>query len=260
VWRPGLYHGASPTPLTVPDMHPTEKAAHEILATIEATYQPSHDYVNVDPKAFRHLDLKWYDRTARLLQSKGYKPLANVEDRTITNTPGGVLLPALVRTMLSKDGTVMASLYHARIKGLFLRLLLWLLRKLPGRVVDMETECSDGSFVVTSNAASAAVMELPALISADYLRAKATVHEVHQRHVVRLAAHLAHRPGVTARVMTTQAELVASQNRMNALKAAYRGEVGGITRDELDKLSVFGASLAADVHAAVVREQVRRAS
>jgi uncharacterized membrane protein len=61
-------------------------------------------------------------------------------------------------------------------------------------------------------------------------------------------------------VMTTQAELVASQNRMNALKAAYRGEVGGITRDELDKLSVFGASLAADVHAAVVREQVRRAS
>ncbi len=241
-------------------MEPIEKAAHDILRVIVATYRPTHDYVAVDPKAFRHLDLHWYDRTSRLLQSKGFRPLANIEDKTITAAPNGVLMPAMVRTMLSKDGTVMASLYHARLKGLFLRLLLWLLRKLPGRVVDMETECTDGSFVVTSNAASAAVMALPTLISAEYLRAKATVHEVHQRHTKRVSAHLARRPGVRACVATTQDELIASQNRMNAIKAAYRGEVGGITKDELDRLSVFGTSLAADVHAAVVKEQVRRAS
>ena len=241
-------------------MEPTEKAATDILAAIEATYRPSHEYVNVDPKLFRHLDLHWYDRTSRLLQSKGFKPLANVADRSKTALAGNVLMPALIRTMLSKDGTVMAVLCHARIKGLLRRLLLWLLRKLPGKVINMETECTDGTFVVTSNAATAALIELPALISAEFLRARATVHEVHHRHVTHLAAHLARRPGVSARSVSTQVELVASRNRMNALKAAYRGQVGGITREELDTLTQFGTPIPAAVRTAVVREQVRRAS
>jgi hypothetical protein len=114
--------------------------------------------------------------------------------------------------------------------------------------------------VVTSNAATAAERALPALISGERLRAKATVHEVHQRHVTHLAAHLAQRRGVSARSMSTQVELVASQNRSNALKAAYRSQVGGITPEELDTLTLFGTSTAADSRADIVREQVRRAS
>lgn len=240
-------------------MEPVDKAAHDILATLEATYQPTHDYVAADPKAFRHLDLAWYDRTARLLASRGYRTLADVEDRTITNTPGGVLRPVLIRTMLSRDGTVMAALYHPRLKSLLVRLLLWVLGKTPGRVTDMESECTDGSFVVTSNAATAAAMDLPALISAEYLPAKTSAFDVEHRHITRLAAHLAARPGVSARVVESHEALVASQNRMNALKAAYRNEIGGITRDELDRLAVFGTSLAGDVHDAIQREQLRRA-
>ena len=46
---------------------------------------------------------------------------------------------------------------------------------------------------------------------------------------------------------------------MNALKAAYRGELGGVTREELDDLSIFGSALADDVHREIVREQMRRA-
>ena len=240
-------------------MEPTEKAAHEILAVIEATYQATHDYQIVSPRAFRHLDLSFYDRTTTMLTSKGFRALADVEDKTITNTPGGVLMPVLIRSLISKDGTVMAALYHPRIRPLIPRALLWVLRKLPGKVVDMETEFTDGSFVVTSNAATAAAMDLPALISAEYLPITAKPLEVHQRHMARLATHLAHRPGVTARVVETHVELIASQNRMNALKAAYRGEIGGVTKEELDKLAILGKSLTGDVHAAIVREQVRRA-
>jgi hypothetical protein len=86
-------------------MEPIEKAAKEIMAVIEATYRPSHEYVNVDPKLFRHLDLHWYDRNSRLLQSKGFKPIANVADRSKAATVDGVLMPVLMRTMLSKDGS-----------------------------------------------------------------------------------------------------------------------------------------------------------
>ncbi|MDZ7630348.1 MAG: hypothetical protein U5K74_03025 [Gemmatimonadaceae bacterium] len=191
--------------------------------------------------------------------SKGFTRLADVEDTTITSAPGGVLMPVLIRTLLSRDGTVMAALYHPRIKPLLVRVLLWLLRRSPGKVVDMETECSDGSFVVTSNAVTAEAIDLPALISAEYQPAKTSAFSLHSRHVTRVAEHLAQRTGVTAKVITTHEELVASQNRMNAIKAAYRGDVGGITREELDRLAVFGTSLTRDVHDAVTREQLKRA-
>ena len=208
-------------------MEPAAQAAHAILATIEASYQPTHDYVRVEAQRFRHLDLHFYERTMRLLSAKGFQLVADVEDRTISNAPRGVLMRVLLRTMLSRDGTVMAALYHPRVKALRLRMLLWVLRRLPKPVVDMETEFADGSFVVTSNAAGAAAIGMPALISARYLPAGTSVHEVHQVHQARMTEHLAARPGLTARVLRTHEEMVASQNRMNAIKAAYRTEVGG---------------------------------
>jgi hypothetical protein len=237
-----------------------EHAAQKILAVIEATYAPSHDYVRVNASDFRHLDLAFYERTTRVLGIEGFRLLADVEDRTISATPGTVLDRIMVRSMLSRDGTVMASMYHPRLKSFGIRALLWLLRKLPRPVVDMETECSDGSFVLTTNASSAALMGLPSLLSTEYHPFGTSVLRVMRRHTERVAEHLHARPGVTAKSVGTFEELVASQNRMNAIKAAYRGEVGGVTREELEQLSVFGTGLARDVHGAIQAEQMRRAS
>jgi hypothetical protein len=182
-----------------------------------------------------------------------------MEDRTITEAPNSVMSAILIRSLVSRDGTVMASLYHPHIRSLWIRALLWLLRKLPAKVTDMETECSDGTFVVTTNAASAAAIESPTLIDSEYLPAGTPALDVYARHTQRLAEHLAARPGVQARVIGTHAELVASQNRMNAIKAAYRGELGIITREELERLSLVGKDHAAAVHDAISREQARRA-
>ncbi len=240
-------------------MSSTQRAAQEILATIEATFQPTHRYVRAEAGKFRHLDLRFYDRTAQDLTGRGFRKLADVEDLTITETPGTVLSAILVRTMLSRDGTVMCALYHPHIRSFMLRTLLWLFRKLPGKVTDMETECTDGSFVVTTNAASAAAFDSPELISSEYLPIKTAPLEVYARHTERVATHLAARPGVQARIIASHDELIASQNRMNAIKAAFRGELGGVTREELERLSVFGDRVAGAVHDAVVQERMHRA-
>lgn len=240
-------------------MTPAEDAAREILATLEATYQPTHRFVDARASDYRHLDLGFYDRTANLLTARGFRVLADVEDRTITETPGTVLSAILVRTMVSGDKTVMVALYHPHIRRFWLRALLWVLRKLPGKATDMETECSDGTFVITSNAAMASLLDSPPLISAEYLPSRTSPLDVYTRHTQRVAQHLASRPGVQARPIATHAEYLASQNRQNAIKAAYRGEIGGVTREELDRLAVFGTQLAADVHDAIGREQQRRA-
>lgn len=240
-------------------MEPAEKAAHEILASLEATYQATHRYVRVKPTDFPHLDISWYEKTTRLLATKGFRAVADVEDKTITEAPGTVLSAILVRALASRDGTVVAALYHPHIRKLWVRVLLWILRKTPGKVVDMETEFSDGSFVATTNAASAGVLENGPMIQAEFLPFTTTPLEVHARHMARVAEHLAQRPGVAPRVMTSYEDMLASQHRMNALKAAYRGEVGGITKAELDRLAVFGKGLTDAVHAEIQAERMRRA-
>ncbi|MCC6244077.1 MAG: hypothetical protein IT353_14645 [Gemmatimonadaceae bacterium] len=241
-------------------MEPTEQAAHEILAMLEATYQPTHRYVQVQAKDFAHLDLRFYDRTAKQLIGRGYRVLGDFEDKTITETPSGVLMPIMIRALVSRDGTVMGSMYDPRIKGFGLRLLLWLFRKLPAPAIDLETECTDGTFVVTTNAEAASAFATPALINAEYMAKKTPLDAVEKSHMARVAAHLAQRPGVSAKVVTSHGELLASQNRMNAIKAAHRGELGGVTREELESLAMFGRKTARDVHDAVREEQMRRAS
>jgi hypothetical protein len=44
-------------------MTPNEHAAQESLATLAATHRSTHEYVHVDQRNFRHLDLEFYDAT-----------------------------------------------------------------------------------------------------------------------------------------------------------------------------------------------------
>jgi hypothetical protein len=105
---------------------------------------------------------------------------------------------------------------------------------------------------------AAALADAP-LINSEYLPARTTPLDVYARHTQRLAEHLAARPGVTPNVLRTHDDVLASQNRMNALKAAYRGELGMVTREELERLSLVGRRVANETHDAIVREQQRRA-
>jgi hypothetical protein len=232
-----------------------EEAARQILAQIEANYKPTHDYVAVNPQSFRHLDLAFYDHTTQLLRSQGYKHLCDVEDRTLAASPGNVLFPVMIRSLVSSDGSVMASLYHPRIKPLWLRALLWLTGKRLGTVIDMETEFSDGSFVTTSNAMSASAMTSPPLIKAEFLPIKSTVEEIGPRHTARVEEHLRGNPAIRTKTISNHDQLVASQNRMNAIKSAFRGEIGGITKEELERiLAGRHTELVSEIHAAVVAE------
>jgi hypothetical protein len=237
---------------------PNTEAARRILDSIEAHYQPTHRYVNADPAAFAHLDLGWYDRVTRIFEGYGFRHLADIEDKTITEAPNTVLRPTFLRALVSRDGTVTTALYDPRIKGLGLRLLLWLLRKTPKPVVDCETECTDGSFVGTSNGMGASAMQLPSLISAGWLPAGTKPEDVYATHTARVTAHLKARPGVRAVVIRTREEMLQSQDRQNAIKAAFRGEIGGLTTAELEKLSLFGTGNVPAVRAALDEEQARR--
>jgi len=106
----------------------------------------------------------------------------------------------------------------------------------------------------------ASAFESPPLIDARFLPPSDDVDTIYATHTARVAAHLQQRPGVRALPIGSFDDMVASQNRMNAIKAAFRGELEGITREELGRLSLFGHPIPHDVHDAIRTEQARRAS
>ncbi len=233
------------------------KGARDILAQIEANYVPEHEYVSVRETDFGHLDLGFYRRVRTLLEGEGFVFLEDCEDLTLAKAPGQPFKPVMIRVLVAGDGTIMAGLYHPKPRTWWMRLLLWLLRQKLGTITDFETEFSDGSFVCTTNAMGAAAMDSPALIEAEYLPAGTPAERVLARHRERVAARLA-QGGVVPRRATSIGEVRAAQNRMNGIKAAHRGKIGGITREELERLSKGNTELAAQVHAEIRRQNAER--
>jgi hypothetical protein len=232
----------------------SQEAAKKILADIEAAYKPTHEYVAVDEREFSHLDLKFYRETARWLEGNDFVQLEDKEDVTLARTPGNVLRRVMIRVLRLQDGTIMASLYHPKLRSWWLQVLLVVLGKRLGRIVDFESEFSDGSFVCTSNAMAAASIQLPPLIHVEYLPVRTPVAQVLARHRERVAAHLQQHPGVMTRRAMSADDVRRAQNRMNALKAAFRGEIGGVSLEELRRLAP-NAEIADRVYAAIQKQR-----
>lgn len=234
----------------------TSQGAREILENIRATYVPTHRFESVRLEDFSHVDRRFYENTRTDLEREGFLHLEDAEDVTLAGAKGNVFKRVPIRCLVSGDGTIMAGLYHPKLKSLWLRFLLFVLGKRIDRIVDFETEFADGSFVCTSNAFSASAMQLPPLIDALYLPARTPWSVCLAQHRERVARHhLASSAGVVR--IRSIADLRASQNRMNALKAAHRGELQGITLAELEKLSP-SKHLAREVHAQIQRLQTDR--
>ncbi|MFN7138314.1 MAG: hypothetical protein ACK4UN_03130 [Limisphaerales bacterium] len=214
----------------------TTEAARQILEMLRSTYVPTHEYQTSDLKNYPHVDRGFYDRTRALLESEGFIYLEDSEDMSLAAVKGNVFKPVPIRCMVSNDGVIMAGIYHAKISAIWLRVLLFILRKRVGKTIDLETEFLDGSFVCTSNAAMAGAMKLPQLIDSELHPIDTPCAVLLERHRARVLHHIKQHSAAPVKIRTT-AELRESQNRMNALKAAFRGELGGISMEELEKLS-----------------------
>lgn len=217
-----------------------DEAANAILQNLAAIYVATHDYHTVEAEKFLHLDLRFYDSGRDFLRGEGFSFLCDVQDRTLEQAPGNILRPIFLRALVSAEGTISAAIYHARIKPLWLRLLLFVMGKSRMKVVEFETEFVDGSYVCTSNAMSASMIKLPPSIDVLYLPARTSPERVLVLHRQRVRDRQNRFPGIRPLTIGSFQDLIASQNRMNALKAAFRGEIGGITREELERLALLG--------------------
>ena len=210
-------------------------AAAEIMRQQKAVYGGLHEFARVGPEAFDGLDLEYYDNAGSFLYTQGYGYLADVQNKTLQQSFRWA--HTVIRMFLGDGGVVSAGVYHVRLSG-WPRALQWvglLARRM--KCVDLETELSDGSFVVTANARGVDTTgEFPG-IDRHSMPPLTPLHELLAAHRDRVAAAVAVRPGVRAIVMRGYDDVIAMQHRLQAVKNAHKQKIGYLNAEELANIT-----------------------
>src|SRR5436190_2870173 len=131
------------------------EAAQKIVQRLGPLTQAKHQYEKVDAKNFPHLDLEFYDSTRRFLEGEGYVYLEDLENVTVRKS--GNNPDAFLRVMLSGDRHIMVAAYHLKPP-----LAARAIGAKESKVLDLETQFSNGHFVCTNNAEEAGKLSEPA--------------------------------------------------------------------------------------------------
>jgi hypothetical protein len=213
--------------------------ANDIKNLLEQTYIPKHEYCPVEPRSFPHLDLTYYESLRAHLVNQGCIYLGDYQNITLLRIT--IHLPTFIRVLVTPDNATSIGVYHIKPK-LWPRLLLLLLRIKVGRIIDFETELSNGGYIVTSNAAQASKLNPPPGFHMKYFPAETDPQLVFNAHRERLAGSLLANPQIAFTKMETAGQVFDMQRRMQAAKAAFRKSIGYVTADELQRMGADPAT------------------
>src|SRR5688500_5561608 len=127
----------------------TADAADDIIRTQKALYAEQHEFRTVRPDEIRGLDLAFYDRTEQFFRSQQFKLLADVED--VTATREFPKMRTFLRVMSGDGGATQLAFYHIKMRGFYRLLQTFGVLPKNLKMIDLETEMSDGTFIVTAN-------------------------------------------------------------------------------------------------------------
>ena len=214
------------TPVGDPD-----RGARELLDMTRKLYSGEHVFRQVAPAEFEGYDLEFYERGRSQLQALGFRYLADVED--VTAAEASPNMRAIIRVLVSGDGTVGVGLYHARVFSWW-RIVQWfgaIPRNL--RMYDVGTELSSGVHVCTSNTLGADATSPVEDIDRHQYPRQTPLDQLLHYHQNHVQAALQADPDAEPIRMRTLKDVLDSQNRAQLLKNAHRQAFGYIDSDEI---------------------------
>jgi hypothetical protein len=205
-----------------------------LRARLDAVYGEPHELARVDPEAFPEAGLEFYARVKQELEARNYRFLADVEDMTMSR-----IYPqnrTFLRLFVDAGGMIRASAYHLHPRGVVIS-MLQLVQLFPRhlRVLELVTEIQ-GTFLVTSNTHGVDRLEPPPEAKVERLPVGATISDVITTHEKRITDLLRKFPERAPVTFETFDDLVASMARAHVTMARHRQRVGGLSRDELERL------------------------
>jgi len=205
-----------------------------LRARLDAVYGEPHELVKVSPAAFPEADIEFYERARKELEARGYSMLADVEDLTLSR-----IYPhnrTFLRLFVDAGRMIRASAYHLHPRGVVIS-LLQLVQLFPRhlRVVELVSEVN-GKFLVTSNTHGVDRLEPPPEAKVERMPLSTDVLEVVTRHEQRITAYLKEHPERAPVSFESLEDVIASIARAHVTMSRHRQKVGGLSRDELERL------------------------
>lgn len=205
------------------DQNDVLRTAERLLASYRSLFIDSYPLGPIDPDAYQRDVFVWYDTTGAELATLGFTPLGDLKivKEHGKREPGA---GPFARRFLSSDHAHRMDIFQIKSP----KTQDWV------RVVNMVTELSDGCFLWTTTAEKH--WNTPAHVIGENLPAGTPVRDLLAAHQARLAAYTAEHPGSQVVELTSLESVLDSENRCQALTAAFRRAQGVPTIDELLRL------------------------
>jgi hypothetical protein len=205
-----------------------------LRARLDAVYGEPHELVTVSPETFPEADLEFYDRAKLELERKNYTLLGDVEDLTLTR-----IYPenrTFLRLFVDAGRMIRASVYHLHPRGVVVS-LLQLVQLFPRhlRVIELVSELG-GQFLVTANTHGVDRLEPPPEAKVERLPLSTALAEVVARHEKRITEAVRLHPERSPTTFESRDDVIASIARAHVAMARHRQKLGGLSRDELERL------------------------
>jgi len=205
-----------------------------LRARLDAVYGEPHELVRVTPDQFPEADLEFYDRAKTELEAKGYTCLGDVEDLTLSR-----IYPhnrTFMRQLVDAGRMIRASAYHLHPRGVVVS-LLQLMQLFPRhlRVLELTSEVR-GEFIVTANTHGIDRLEPPPEAKVERLPLQTPLDEIRVRHERRITELVRLHPDRQPVHFESLEDVIASTARAHVAMARHRQKVGGLSRDELERL------------------------
>ncbi|MEO6436544.1 MAG: hypothetical protein ABIP55_12405 [Tepidisphaeraceae bacterium] len=210
-------------------------AADQILTTQKALYSGLHEFRQADPREFRGADLAFYDNTQKYLERQGFRALGDVED--VTATREFPQMRSFLRVLSGDAGAVTAAVYHVNLRGLFRLMQFFGAVPKQLKIIDLETELSDGTFLVTCNFKGADTTGPVPRITRFQYSSETTAEELLRLHREQVEQARRRDAAVVPVLARTLEEVLASQNRLQEIKNAHKQKMGFMDSKELESIA-----------------------
>lgn len=229
----------------------TRLAAERIVASMRQKFGGPNTVVLVDQSEFGHLDLEAYARFEADMKARGFALMGDLEILEVSKSPTSIIARAMIRTMLSSDGRVIAEYYQLRpriwrrfkllLRGLLnLRLVdaprIFARGMLVRHCVGFETEFKDGRQLITSNAQAAGMMSGPASIERHYSPYGTPTSTLIEYHLKRVKEVTDGDPEKVVQLRSLD-DILNMQMRQQMMKVAHRKSIEWISHSEMQAMS-----------------------
>jgi len=199
-------------------------AARQIIHKLDNLAEDGLEYNKVNPNDFFGLDLTYYSNMTNELVELGYKLIGDYENVKVNSrNPSS---KTFLRWLISPDSYWVVSVYH------FLKTELGISLKL----IEVETELSDGIFLTTSNAVKASSIAKPDRIRNVYSSNSSTT-ELLSIHMNRIKEYLSIN-NVKPIMLFNDFDVINLQKRQHVIKSDFRKNIS----DEIIRKEIFAIS------------------